>query len=146
MVSRRRFLALGPVLAATAASGPSSIVKDILPKPSTHGAADLTRSTFLPHVNSAFVVHVGPLRRVETTLVAVENLPGASGSAGDAEGRFALLFRGPRAEAFGQDTYHVEHARLGTIALFLVPIGESAGVRHYEAIFNRIGAPPAREA
>ena len=146
MVSRRRFLALGPVLAATAASGPQSIVQEILPRAPRAESHELTRSTFAPHLSSEFTVHVGSLRRVEARLVEVADLPQPGASAADREGRFVLRVTAARAEAFGQDTYDVQHPRLGRFALFLVPVGESGDVRHYEAVFNRLGATPAREA
>jgi hypothetical protein len=150
MVSRRRFLALGPVLAATAAAGPKSIVKDVLPQASAAAAAarvTLTRSTFAPHVHGTFVAHLEALRPIELKLTAVQDLPGtARATFPDREGQFSLLFRGPRQPALDQGTYRVEHPAIGAFALFLVPVGESADARHYEAIFNRIAAPAAREA
>ena len=147
MVSRRRFLALGPVLAATAASGPSSLMKDVFPaRVASAAPGELVRSTFVPHVNGTFTVHVGPLQRIATRLVAIEDLPGAAHAAADREGRFALFFDGPGAEALAQGTYSLEHPALGTFPLFLVPVGGRDDVRHYQAVFNRIGAAPAREA
>lgn len=149
MVSRRRFLALGPVLAATAAAGPKSIVKDVLPRASASAAGPQTlkRSTFEPHVNGTFVLHVEALRPTEVKLASVRDLPGAAGAAlQDPEGQFSLLFRGPRQPAIDQGTYRLEHPAVGSFVLFLVPVGESADARHYEAIFNRIGATGAREA
>ena len=149
MISRRRFLALSPVLAAAAAASPTSIVKDFLPQgPSTAGG-DLTRSHFAPHVNSTFQVQLGALQHAVVRLLDVADLPVAGGSAApavDRERQFSLIFRGPLEQPFTQNTYHVEHPRMGTFALFLVPVGEAADGRHYQAIFNRIGAPPAREA
>ena len=149
MISRRRFLAFGPVVAATAAAGPGSILKDILPRALAAGPEGLTRSRFAPHVNSAFQVKLGPLQHADVRLVEVADLPapaGAGSAPGDREGQFSLIFRGPHEPRLAQNTYTVEHAEMGAFALFLVPVGDSADGRHYQAIFNRIGAAPAREA
>jgi len=149
MISRRRFLAMGPVVAATAAAGPGSVLKDILPRALATGPEGLTRSRFAPHVNSTFKVQLGPLQHADVRLTEVADLPapgGAGSASGDREGQFSLMFRGPLEPRFAQNTYHVEHPEMGTFALFLVPVGESADGRHYQAVFNRIGAAPAREA
>jgi hypothetical protein len=49
---------------------------------------------------------------------------------------FSLVLRGPREPALPQATYALRHPRLGTIELFLVPIGQDAQGLRYEALFN----------
>ena len=49
---------------------------------------------------------------------------------------FSLILRGPRAPMLTQATYAVRHPRHGTIALFLVPIGQDSNGTRYEATFN----------
>ncbi len=51
---------------------------------------------------------------------------------------YALVFRAPprRAAHAPQGTYRLTHAELGTLEVFLVPIGPDAGGMRYEAIFN----------
>ncbi|HTO91281.1 MAG TPA: hypothetical protein VMJ70_09135 [Candidatus Sulfotelmatobacter sp.] len=147
MISRRRFLTLGPVLAATATAAPSAIVKAAVPQASEVAARRLTRATFERHRNEGFVVHFEALRPTELKLHAVRDLPGSANRASlDREGQFSVLFHGPRQPAFDQGTFRVDHPAIGTFDLFLVPVGESGDTRHYEAVFNRLGATPVREA
>ncbi len=49
---------------------------------------------------------------------------------------FALLFRAPRQPALPQRIYPLVHDRLGTLELFLVPVGEDDDARYYEAVFT----------
>jgi hypothetical protein len=43
---------------------------------------------------------------------------------------------GPRRSPFSQRTYALEHASLGRLEIFLVPIGPDASGMRYEAVFN----------
>lgn len=52
------------------------------------------------------------------------------------EGRFSLMFRGPARPVLQQATHTLEHAVLGTLAIFLVPVGRDAQGVQYQAIFN----------
>ena len=49
---------------------------------------------------------------------------------------FSLLFTGPRAPALGQGMVALDHAALGRLEIFLVPVGEDRDVRRYEAVFG----------
>lgn len=49
---------------------------------------------------------------------------------------FALDLIGPAAEPLGQGSYHFHHERLGSQLIFIVPVGQDASSRFYEAIFN----------
>ncbi len=50
---------------------------------------------------------------------------------------FSLIFLGPAGQHLPQATYTLRHAELGTLDVFLVPIGPAADGRHqYEAAFN----------
>jgi hypothetical protein len=52
---------------------------------------------------------------------------------------FSLRFRdgrGPGTPALPQQIFQVEHSTLGTMAIFLVPIGPDAQGMCYEAVFN----------
>ena len=49
---------------------------------------------------------------------------------------FSLMLRGPRTPLLPQATYALRHPRLGTIELFLVPVGQDAEATRYEALFN----------
>ena len=52
--------------------------------------------------------------------------------------QFSILFRGPLEQALGQGLYRMEHDRLGSFDLFIVPVGRDAQGYQYEAIFNRL--------
>lgn len=52
------------------------------------------------------------------------------------ESRFSLMFRGPGQAVLPQATYTLEHAALGTLVIFLVPVGRDPQGVQYQAIFN----------
>ena len=50
---------------------------------------------------------------------------------------FSLIFLGPAGQHLPQATYTLQHADLGELDIFLVPVGPAADGRHqYEAAFN----------
>jgi hypothetical protein len=49
---------------------------------------------------------------------------------------FSLLFRGPGPGHVPQGTYRLQNDAMGTLDLFLVPIGPRDGAMGYEAVFN----------
>jgi hypothetical protein len=51
---------------------------------------------------------------------------------------FSLIFRGPRDPTLAQRIHPVEHPTLGTLTIFLVPIGPEGDPTelHYQAVFN----------
>lgn len=66
--------------------------------------------------------------------------PARDGAAG--EHQFSLLFSGPRELALTQDTYTFEHASLGQLVIFIVPVlAQEEHHQYYEAIFNRHPSP-----
>ncbi|MEW6021171.1 MAG: hypothetical protein AB1807_03415 [Pseudomonadota bacterium] len=89
-----------------------------------------TLSAIAAVCNSAFTV--SGLDGLALTLY--EALP-LAGAAPD-EHHFSLGFRGPAAPQLEQGTYTLDHAVLGTLAIFLVPVGRDAGGVQYQAIFN----------
>ena len=70
--------------------------------------------------------------RLEFTVESVADLPPHRLRAAP----FSLVLRGPRAPLLPQATYALVHPRLGTIEVFLVPIGQDALCTRYEATFN----------
>jgi hypothetical protein len=53
--------------------------------------------------------------------------------------QFSMVFTGPAEAPIQQGMCHLDHAVLGTMDLFLVPIGRDAsGGLQYEAVFNRV--------
>jgi len=49
---------------------------------------------------------------------------------------FSLHFTGPAEPFLPQRTYPMHHEKLGTLEIFLVPIGRTAGGFTYEAVFT----------
>jgi hypothetical protein len=49
---------------------------------------------------------------------------------------FALLFGGPLQPIMPQRTYTLDHERLGSFELFIVPIGPEGAMMRYEAVFG----------
>lgn len=86
---------------------------------------------FTPHLNSNFQMQLGEMLR-EIELIGVENQ-----SPSPQQEQFALTFRAPHDAPPEQGIYQLAHARLGSGALFLVPIGRNAQGLLYEAVFNR---------
>ena len=61
--------------------------------------------------------------------------PGGTSPDGTARQQFSLVFTGPPAPTLGQGTRELTHATLGTLALFLVPVGGGRDGLRYEAAF-----------
>jgi hypothetical protein len=53
---------------------------------------------------------------------------------------FSLMFRGEASQSLSQNTYIMEHERLGKFSFLLVPMRESKDGQHYEAVINRLRA------
>jgi hypothetical protein len=94
-------------------------------------AETLSISDFTPHVGTAFTI-----RFTDGTLEP----QGTRGPRADVpELRtepFSLAFLGPLAPVLPQRTWTLEHATLGALEIFLVPLGPRDGRMRYEAVFN----------
>jgi hypothetical protein len=71
-------------------------------------------------------------REVALKLVTVERL----GHALREGGAFSLHFHGPLGATLPQAIYPLRHAKLGTVDVFVVPLGPKDGVNRYEAVFT----------
>lgn len=91
----------------------------------------LTCSHFESHIGDVFTVTVGG-SSLSLTLKAAKPL----GTALREGGAFALNFAGPAAPLLQQSIYPLRHAALGTLELFVVPIGKDKDGIVYEAIFT----------
>jgi hypothetical protein len=95
--------------------------------------SELTRSSFEPLLHARFALRL-PEQSLELELIELKSLGSARASHREP---FSLIFRGPREHWFRQGTYPVQHPKLGTQALFLVPVGpDAAGMMQYQAIFT----------
>ncbi len=88
------------------------------------------RSMFSETLHSQFVLARGG-EKIELELIELRN--GHANSPGES---FALLFRGPGAFVLPQQIYTLAHDRLGSLDLFLVPVGRDANGTYYEVVFN----------
>lgn len=108
--------------------------------------ATLTSNDFLPLLQQEFqingVIHTTPAQVLERAillslrLVEVSELGhGAQGH--DAAGRrpFSLLFWAPTVAYLPQQIYQLVHSTLGTLDLFLVPLGPHNGGMLFQAVF-----------
>ncbi len=97
----------------------------------------LTYDDFAGREGERFDASVGgdtvvPLVLVEATESALD---GGAGPEGQVRRQFTLTFEGPAAPVHPQGTYLLDHADLGELEIFLVPVGaDDEGVR-YEAAF-----------
>jgi hypothetical protein len=99
----------------------------------------LTAASFAEHLATVFRLHAGgeslPLELVEVQRASHAGNPAAVGPAGRRE-PFNLVFRGPRSPWAPQGIHRLEHDQLGTLDLFLVPLGPDAVGMRYEAVFT----------
>jgi len=97
--------------------------------------ATATAELFAPHVGEPFAVRADgqPELSVELVLAEARRLRDAGG-----EGRapFSLTFTGPPEPLLAQQIVPLEHAALGRVDLFLVPLARDAGGARYEAVFS----------
>ena len=96
-----------------------------------------TIGTFAPLVGTRFTIldaatgDAVPLTELE--LIEANSL----GEAGHRQREpFSLLFASREPQALRDDTYRLEHERLGSFELFVVPVEQDAHGVRYEAIFS----------
>jgi hypothetical protein len=92
-----------------------------------------TIEMFEEQLNTKFQMHYGDTQSAELQLITVTDV-GSS----ERQKQFSLVFRGPYEAPIIQGIYRVDHATLGNLDLFLVPISRDASGVRYEAIFNRV--------
>jgi len=147
-ISRRKFLKAGAVVSLTAA-----IPFNVNAQQSGRGvigldsdSADLSfpsKAQFSEYRNTTFWISLDNAKALEVELVAVNNLKRSSTIKEPAKAkreRFSLIFLGPKDTPLKQDTYTMKHHNLGTLLIFLVPMGsdtKGTGLR-YEAIVSRM--------
>lgn len=98
---------------------------------------EVTVSEFAACLGSAFRVYSETGRGMELELIEATPLGPQSRGGGSAKREgFSLVFRGPAEPVLPQRIHAIEHATLGRMELFLVPIGPDARGMRYEAVFN----------
>jgi hypothetical protein len=102
----------------------------ILRMTSTRDLATLVIGDFAPHRDAIFDMHT-PAGSVPLKLVKLD----PAGNSGRAGGAFSLLFASPTGPWLPQAVYPVKHPSLGTMEIFLVPVGPLAEGNGYQAVF-----------
>lgn len=93
--------------------------------------ADISFATFESRVGEVFGF-TWEGAAIELTLTEVES----SGATPAGRPAGAVRFDGPREPVLPQATYDVTHPELGEFPLFVVPVGQTAEVTNYEAVFG----------
>jgi hypothetical protein len=97
---------------------------------------DLTPASFEAHLGTPFQVHFGGASPLEMVLYEVKPHEAHPGSRSQP---FSVYFRSPGQKgALPQAIYRLEHGAMGTLEIFLVPVGpdpQRQGML-YEAVFN----------
>jgi hypothetical protein len=99
--------------------------------PATADLAALSIDDFTPHRDTAFELSAAS-GAIPLKLVRIDHV----GDSGRVGGAFSLLFAAPGGTALPQAIYQVAHPALGSIEIFLVPIGPLSGGAGYQAIFT----------
>ncbi len=96
---------------------------------------DLTPARFEEHQGTTFRIDRGDGSPLEVVLQQVRRLEPHPGPRAEP---FSAYFLGPQSPLLPQRIYPVAHDRLGTLDLFLVPLGPDpkTGGMLYEAVFN----------
>ena len=96
----------------------------------------LTSADFGPYVNQTFSLQIGSAEPLGVELIDVSDL-GTDGGWDESSARrpFSIVFRGPKESYLPQSIYRIEHHRMGSLDLFLVPIGPDSQGMRYEAVF-----------
>jgi len=135
--SRRNFLKNG-TLGALAAGVSLGITEIGFGAPALNATASALlpdMAAFQAHLRTDFLIGKS---RVPIRLINVLKV----GSKQTAEGKkeaFTLTFRADPKPFLKQETYTIEHAKLGTFSMLLVPVvSKDKNARYYEAVINRL--------
>src|SRR5262245_31408240 len=91
-----------------------------------------TRDRFAPLLNSQFQLEHSN-GSIDIELIEVSELRVSRSNES-----FSLVFRGPGNILIPQAMYRFNHAALGVVDLFIVPIGRDEHGLYYEALFNQL--------
>jgi hypothetical protein len=96
---------------------------------------DLTAAAFEELVGTRFRIALGDGGILELVLSQVDRYEAHPGPRAEP---FSALFHSPTEgrRFLSQQTYRLEHDRLGALEVFLVPLGPDAKGMRYEAVFN----------
>lgn len=100
--------------------------------------ARLTADDFAPFVGDQFELKGEDTQRVSARLVEATPIKSAGRRPKHLPRSqpFSLVFRTNSGNELVQETHAVRHRELGTLAMFLVPVGANQGGQRVEAVFN----------
>jgi len=95
----------------------------------------LTSADFIPYLHQPFFIYLEGSLPYALELISVNEL-GEAINPGERR-PFSLIFSNPRKDAYlSQRIYRFEHEKMGSLELFLVPLGPDQTGMKYEAIFS----------
>lgn len=138
MTSRRKFLKQGTLGAIVAgfAFGSGRDTRGASTG-SSNALFDLDRAAFASQLRTTFLVQNG---RGKTPLKLIDVIDRGTRKTmiRDREA-FTLILRGSNSSALKQQTYSIEHEKLGGFSLLIVPVlARDDNARYYEINFNRL--------
>jgi hypothetical protein len=138
--SRRRFLKTGTMVAVSAgltACLGNDALAEITNISTPKSRLNFSKTEFEDCLNSNFRFRSGA-ETVTMKLSKIADLKRPLGKQARTSGQaFSLTFEGPA--GVGQETYAVEHQRMGRFSLLVVPVVSKKNPgRRYEAIINRL--------
>ncbi|HEY3102712.1 MAG TPA: twin-arginine translocation signal domain-containing protein [Pyrinomonadaceae bacterium] len=139
MTSRRNFLKHGTLgaIAAGFSLGIGDKTKGGAAWASSGAPLGLNRAAFATQLQTTFWIKQGP-RRIPLKLIEVVDLGSKKTLSGEREA-FALVLRGSDATPLEQETYTIEHEKLGIFSFLVVPvISRDTNARYYEININRL--------
>lgn len=95
----------------------------------------LTKEYFEEHRNTPFRIRLANGQALELVLADID-LYGPNPASAPRPEPFSLIFIGPPDRVLPQRIYPLEHDQLGTLEIFIVPIGPDHRGMRYEAAFN----------
>jgi hypothetical protein len=95
----------------------------------------LTHDDFAGRLGEAFSVTAPDGDTLELTL-AEANLSPEDHAVPESRAPFELIFHGPESPFAPQGTWTLEHAELGELPMFIVPLGPEGGAMRYQAVFS----------
>jgi hypothetical protein len=96
---------------------------------------NLTSQDFVPYLNQQFRIHAGSA--LDAELIEVSAVESAERQGGASKRlAFSIVFRCSMDVVLEQRIYKIEHAAMGAMDVFLVPIGPDHVGMRYEALFG----------
>ncbi len=152
LVTRRRLLAAGAVVAAGVALPPSSAFARTYASGTTqarfhtrYARKGYRRSRFAPHVGTPVKLRPRGGAAIRANLLAIQDVPHVKGLAGDQDA-YTLHFRAPASPLLPEGIMGIRHKDFGVVELYVTPAPAGPGAQDYLAVINRRIPRNARRA